>query len=65
MIQLQSSASREKALEGPGQKHEILQDTTDAKRSPSEPSEQEQNERLQEVLQVKYKAEVFVILCLL
>ena len=53
MKQLQSSASREKASEGPGQKHEILQDTTDAKRSLSELSEQEQNKRVQEVLQVK------------
>ncbi|XP_078322893.1 uncharacterized protein LOC144622174 [Crassostrea virginica] len=50
MIQLQSSATREKPVEVPRQKHERLQDTADAKVRISEPSEQEQNERVQEVL---------------
>ena len=53
MIQLQSSATREKPVEVPRQKHERLQDTADVKLRISEPSEQELNERVQEVLKVK------------
>ena len=56
MIPVQISASGDNALEGPGQKHERkrpLLDTADAKQRISKPSEQEQNKRVQEVLQVK------------
>ena len=56
MVQVQSSATGDNAQEGPGQNHERnspLQDTVDAKKPViSKPSEQEQNERVQKVLQV-------------
>ena len=57
MVQVQSSANGDNALKGPGQNHERdspLQDTVDAKlMSISKQSEQEQNERVQKVLQVE------------